>query len=255
MHTKLEVERMLVAACVLAPAAFRAETARLKYVARGAWPARQTSAVTMEESDAERRERLGMLFGKEAAERMQPTTDRERLESVEVQMLEQGMRELDWGSTRLVDVDMAAGPLEIDLRPIIEGSQLLCVRLDLPMGMLLEEEDGLEKEDGRSKTCTVAELFDSGSARPSGVRLGDMLRATTAVKMAMSYPAWQLMLGGIGKPSLQKILFATDGQPFDVVLAAISSNSREQQGNGQAVLLLERPPASSGPRQAGERAG
>ena len=37
-----------------------------------------------------------------------------------------------------------------------------------------------------------------------------------------------------------QVMFVTDGAPFETVLAAISSNSREQQGNGQIVLLLER---------------
>eukprot|EP00967_Tisochrysis_lutea_P004723 scaffold5558_cov30-Tisochrysis_lutea.AAC.1 len=51
---------------------------------------------------------------------------------------------------------------------------------------------------------------------------------------------WQLMMGGVGKPTLQKSLMPTDGVPFEQVLAAISSNSREMQGNGQVVLMLER---------------
>jgi len=48
------------------------------------------------------------------------------------------------------------------------------------------------------------------------------------------------MMGGIGKPTLQKALMPTSGAPFDQILAAISSNSRERQGNGQVVLMLER---------------
>ena len=48
------------------------------------------------------------------------------------------------------------------------------------------------------------------------------------------------MLGGVGQPSLQKLLVPTDAEPFDVVLSAITYNSRERQGNGQCILLLER---------------
>ena len=57
----------------------------------------------------------------------------------------------------------------------------------------------------------------------------------------MTDPTWQLMMGGIGQPKLQKMLFATQDEPFEKVMAAIASNAREQQGNGQVVLVLERP--------------
>ena len=126
-----------------------------------------------------------------------------------------------------------------------------------------------------------------GSARNGGVMEGDMLRACTAVKMAMSYPTWNLLLGGVGKPQLQKVpriprlalalaldcsprprprprpwphahpprtiaacgmtiqvLFPTDGESFETVMAALGSNSEAQQGNGQVILFLERARAS-----------
>ena len=49
------------------------------------------------------------------------------------------------------------------------------------------------------------------------------------------------MMGGVGQPKMQKILFGAQGEPFEKVMAAIGSNAREQQGNGQVVLVLERP--------------
>ena len=84
------------------------------------------------------------------------------------------------------------------------------MRLDMPLGMLLEEitlppAAGADAAANGTVAVAVAELFDEGSAISGGVRLGDLVRATTAVTMAMSYPAWQLMLGGVGKPSLQKV--------------------------------------------------
>lgn len=36
------------------------------------------------------------------------------------------------------------------------------------------------------------------------------MRATTALVMGMSYPAWQLILGGVGKPTMQKKLIPTE---------------------------------------------
>ena len=55
-----------------------------------------------------------------------------------------------------------------------------------------------------------------------------------------SYPTWNLIAGGIGRPKLQKVLFPTQGEPFEKLMAAIGSNSRVQQGNDQCILLVER---------------
>ena len=88
----------------------------------------------------------------------------------------------------------------------------------------------------------VAELLDGGSALAGGVKVGDLVRGMTFVTMGMSYPTWQVALGGIGRPTMQKQLMPTRGQTFETVMAAIGSNSREDgnKGNGQIVLLLER---------------
>ena len=195
--------------------------------------------------DEERREKLSQLFGAQAADKLAPRTKREAADAQEIAMLQEGIQTLDFGATRLIDVDMAPGPLETSIEPLLEESELLCVRLDMPLGMLLEEitlppAAGADAAANGTVAVAVAELFDEGSAISGGVRLGDLVRATTAVTMAMSYPAWQLMLGGVGKPSLQKVLFATAGAPFDATLAAITSNSAERQGNGQVVCLVER---------------
>lgn len=205
--------------------------------------------VSSASSDKERRERLGQLIGEDSANRIVPLSAREKAENIEVQMLSNGLQKLDWGETRMVDVEMAPGPLEISLQPILSFSELLAVRLDMPLGLLLEEGDvaaGSSSEDTdatpklrATPAVVVADLLE-GSAEDGGVRRGDLVRATTAISMAMSYPAWQLLMGGVGRPTLQKIILPTLGQPFDAVLAAITSNSREQQGNGQVILLLER---------------
>lgn len=60
------------------------------------------------------------------------------------------------------------------------------------------------------------------------------------------------MMGGIGQPKLQKVLVPTQGEPFETVMAALASNAREQRGNGQVVVLLERPTAAPAPADGGE---
>ena len=72
------------------------------------------------------------------------------------------------------------------------------------------------------------------------MREGDLIRCVSGMKMGMSYPSWQLILGGVGRPTC-KGARAHVGHALDVVMAAIGSNSVQQQGDGQAILLLERP--------------
>ena len=70
--------------------------------------------------------------------------------------------------------------------------------------------------------------------------------STVTCASGRSYPTWQLMLGGVGQPKLQKVLLGTQDEPFEKIMAALASNAREQQGNGQVILLLERPAADEG---------
>lgn len=200
-----------------------------------------------EPTEEERRERLKLLFGDGASQKIAERTAAKKKaaaaeEAVEIQMLVEGMQQLDWGAVRLVDVAMTDGPLEASFEPLLDASRLLSVRLDMPLGMLLEEDGGSTADDAAATLApVVGELLDGGSASSGGVCVGDLLRATTAVKMGMSYPTWQLMLGGVGKPKLQKVLYSTYNEPFETVMAALGSNSQQQQGNGQIILFLERP--------------
>ena len=54
----------------------------------------------------------------------------------EIQMLVEGMQRLDWGAIRLIDVDMAPGPLELSVAPLLSDSTLLCCRLEVALPVL-----------------------------------------------------------------------------------------------------------------------
>lgn len=196
------------------------------------------TAIPLMATEKERQERLRQLFGEAAGQKIAKRTRKKRVDdaSVEIQMLREGMQRLAWGGIRLVDVAMAVGPLEASFEPLLPRSELLCVRLDMPLGMVVEEaEDGIAKGNP-----FVADIADGSSADNGGVEVGDIVRATTSVIMGMEYPPWQLMLGGVGRPKLQKVLIPTQGEPFDKVSAAIVSNSRDAKGNGQVIFVLER---------------
>jgi len=203
-------------------------------------PLTARAVVILAETDSERRERLRQLFGDDAGKIAERTAPKKKeSKPVDVQMLIEGMQRLEWGAVRLVDVDGSTGPLEASFEPVLEQSQLLSVRLDLPLGMLLEEDE--TREDNANPKIVVAELLEGGSARVGGLEVGDLLRATTAMSMAMSYPTWNLLLGGIGRPKFQKVLLETAGEPFEKIMQALGSNSVNAGGNGQVILFVERP--------------
>lgn len=186
-------------------------------------------------SEEERRRRLANLYPNEKL----PSKDRPR--SNEPQAMDaDGVLAQPWGPLSLVDVYGAETPLEGVFRPTLdEGtSRLFVLRMKMPLGVLLEE-----TAPGRFEAVEVVEEGGAfGKVLP-----GDILRATTCVRMAMSYPAWQVMLGGVGRPTSQKLLLQlpNPGGPnvaFEEMMGAIQSNSENAPGgNGQVILLVERP--------------
>lgn len=193
-------------------------------------------------SEEERRRQLAKLYPNAQL------SPKDRPRSFEPQpMSDDGVLAQPWGPLALVDVYGAEAPLEGVFRPICDAgsSRLLVLRMSMPLGLLLEE-----TAPGRFEAVeTVPEGGAYGKVQP-----GDILRATTCVRMAMSYPAWQVMLGGVGRPTAQKKLLqlspAADqsGGPaggavsFEEMMAAIQSNSQNSPGgNGQVILLVERP--------------
>lgn len=202
-------------------------------------------------SEEERRQLLAKLYPNE---QLSPK-DRPRANEPQP-MSDDGVLAQPWGPLALVDVNGAEGPLTGVFRPLCAGgaSRLLVLRMVMPLGLLLEE-----TAPGRFE---AVEVVEEGGAYGK-VQPGDILRATTCVRMAMSYPAWQVVLGGVGRPTAQKLLLQlspagdqgapADGGvgravPFEEMMAAIQSNAQNSPGgNGQIILLVERP-ASPDPR-------
>jgi hypothetical protein len=205
--------------------------------ARGGGPSRAN--LRMEgRSEEERRRQLAALYPDEEL------AAKDRPRSSEVQpMLASGVLRQPWGPLSLVDVFGAEQPLNAVFRPLFdEGtSELWVLRMDLPLGILFEE---------AAPGCfEVVEVLEHGGAN-GRVLPGDTLRAATCVRMVMSYPVWQLALGGIGRPTSQKVLLEitptpSDGGPpasFETVMGAIQSNGQGSPGgNGQIILVVERP--------------
>ena len=91
------------------------------------------------DEEAARQERLRQLFGEDAAKSIAKQTQpgkrpkSEEEVAAEIQMLIEGIQTLTWGQVRLIDVAMTDGPLEASFEPLLPGSSLLCVRVDMPL--------------------------------------------------------------------------------------------------------------------------
>jgi len=57
--------------------------------------------------------------------------------------------------------------------------------------------------------------------------------------VSMEMPTWQVMAGGIGRPKTSRMMFSTDGKPFEEVMEALVSNKMDPKGR-PVWLVLER---------------
>ena len=122
-------------------------------------------------------------------------------------------------------------------------SELVNVKLQLPLGMDLEEEE----MTGR---IVVTGISGTGSADGKNVQVGDILRAVTAREKRMAYPEGNVVLGGIGRPQMVTSFVPIDKNvDFGTVLEAIKSNMLTSDSSpdiamrtpGEITMLLERP--------------
>mmetsp|Transcript_36698 Transcript_36698/g.43855 ORF Transcript_36698/g.43855 Transcript_36698/m.43855 type:complete len:277 (-) Transcript_36698:235-1065(-) len=131
----------------------------------------------------------------------------------------------------------------VDFQPRIKASTLdgtassssviMAVQAALPLGIILGEDETLPG------AIRVDEVIEDGNGAASGVMVGDLLRACTACQVTMEMPTWQIMAGGIGRPKTSRMMFSTDGRPFEEVMEAVGSNRIDPEKR-PAWLVLER---------------
>ena len=117
------------------------------------------------------------------------------------------------------------------------ASELVRFEVPVPMGLLLEEGEIVG-------SVVVLEVAPDSAAAAAGLRAGDLLRATSAVRQQMEMPTWSLLGGGIGRPRSFRFIYGADlaGPPprqFEEVLAALASN-RDDPERRPATLVVER---------------
>ena len=124
--------------------------------------------------------------------------------------------------------------------PRSDGSaQLIKFEVEVPCGVILQESD----DAGGRPIVVVGAVGEGSNAEAAGLRPGDILRATSAVRQQMEMPTWQLLGGGIGRPKTFRFIFGADldakpARDFEEVLGAVGSNRLDPQGR-PAILVVE----------------
>jgi len=137
------------------------------------------------------------------------------------------------GSTEMERVDFKPRLTEAGDGTSSPSSVVLAVEAPLPLGIILGEDETLPG------AVRVDEVVGDGNGAAAGVRVGDLLRACTACQVTMEMPTWQIMAGGIGRPKTSRMMFSTDGRPFEEVMEAVGSNRIDPEER-PAWLVLER---------------
>lgn len=137
------------------------------------------------------------------------------------------------GSTEMERVDFKPRLTKAGDGTSSPSSVVLAVEAPLPLGIILGEDETLPG------AVRVDEVVGDGNGAAAGVRVGDLLRACTACQVTMEMPTWQIMAGGIGRPKTSRMMFSTDGRPFEEVMEAVGSNRIDPEER-PAWLVLER---------------
>lgn len=118
-------------------------------------------------------------------------------------------------------------------------SRLVRATMRSPLGIVFEDVDG---------DIVVAEFYDESDLGPRGrgIKIGDVLRATSAMTPTMQYPKLNVIGGGVGRPGWRRVMYtcacARDGNlddvTFDQAMKAIGSNAKA--GDYDVELVFER---------------
>ena len=124
----------------------------------------------------------------------------------------------------------------------VASASTRCVQMTVspPLGISFEE-------NTTSGEIFIAEIAPGSNADIVGTaKVGDVLRACSAMVPEMKYGQGGLLLGGNGRPGFRRVLYMVpngeeyraDGVSFDQTLGAVVSNARA--GDFDATLVFER---------------
>jgi C-terminal processing protease CtpA/Prc len=112
--------------------------------------------------------------------------------------------------------------------------------VDLPLGMVIGE------SETHKNRIEVLEVLEDGNAARTGIKVGDILRGTTAQKIdSLGASEKNIIFNATAGASTagmkpKKALFLTDKRTYAQTTEAISSNSKDKGGSGRVGMIFER---------------
>ena len=147
----------------------------------------------------------------------------------------------DGGVMREISIALEDGDdaMECTVRVRVPTAAHRCVRcaMKTPLGVVFEDVEG---------KITVVEFYDESAlgAKGRGVKIGDVLRACSAMVPEMKYPKMNIIGGGVGRPGWKRVMYTVgyldtlDDVTFDQAMKAIASNAKA--GDYDVELVFER---------------
>lgn len=127
----------------------------------------------------------------------------------------------------------------VELEVASASSRLIRATTRAPLGIVFEDVAG---------AITVVEFYDqspSQGPQSKGIKIGDVLRATSAMVQELSYGKLGILGGGNGRPTWRRVVFKCacgadelDDAAFDQAMKAIGSNAKA--GDYDVELVFER---------------
>jgi hypothetical protein len=139
-------------------------------------------------------------------------------------------------------VDVYLGPQYKPLSEVFEPSRkddttaMGSVVVPTPFGMVFEE-----SANYRGK-FEILEVVPDGNAAKAGIRVGDILRGTTAMALNIAQSSEEDFGFSVGltEGTRERAFLPVDRKKFDLVMAALQSNAPDNSGPGEACLVFER---------------
>jgi hypothetical protein len=168
-------------------------------------------------------------------EKQKETLQQEERSKLEAETrTKQALRERYSAIVPILKPDGSTANERCDFQPKSAANSFITVcEATLPLGIILGESEVFPG------TVSVDEVADGSNGDLAGIRVGDLVRATTACRMEMVLATWQVIAGGIGIPKTKRFMYSVDNRPFEEVMDALGSNRLDPE-NRPAFLVIER---------------
>lgn len=115
-------------------------------------------------------------------------------------------------------------------------SLLSKVHITVPMGISMEP----TTDPNCPGRFVVTSIRDGSSGQRAGIKVGDLIRATTAMAINWKVESEKIQNDFGAKPSSSRAVYWTDESPRGNLIKACQSNDKSAGGPGEATVVVER---------------